>query len=87
MPARYVAVCDLDQIRVADGKQKIEAAYAKQFGSSGYTGLKTYADYKELLADKSIDAVCISTPDHWHAQPAMEAAFAGKDITCRSLPL
>jgi predicted dehydrogenase len=33
-----------------------------------------------MLADKSIDAVCISTPDHWHAQPAMEAAIAGKDI-------
>jgi myo-inositol 2-dehydrogenase/D-chiro-inositol 1-dehydrogenase len=33
-----------------------------------------------MLADKSIDAVCISTPDHWHAQPAMEAALAGKDI-------
>jgi myo-inositol 2-dehydrogenase / D-chiro-inositol 1-dehydrogenase len=78
--ARYVAVCDLDQVRLADGKRKIEAAYAKQLGTGNYTGLKSYADYKELLADKSIDAVCISTPDHWHAQPAMEAAFAGKDI-------
>ena len=33
-----------------------------------------------MLQDRSIDAVCISTPDHWHAQPAMEAALAGKDI-------
>ena len=33
-----------------------------------------------MLQDKSIDAVCISTPDHWHAQPAIEAALAGKDI-------
>ncbi|MDE3167930.1 MAG: Gfo/Idh/MocA family oxidoreductase, partial [Acidobacteriota bacterium] len=36
--------------------------------------------YREMLEDKSIDAVCISTPDHWHAQPAMEAALAGKDV-------
>jgi predicted dehydrogenase len=78
--ARYVAVCDLDTVRLADAKQTIESAYAKKFGSGNYAALKTYRDYRELLEDKSIDAVCISTPDHWHAQPAMEAALAGKDI-------
>jgi predicted dehydrogenase len=78
--ARYVAVCDLDSVRVADAKQLIEGAYAKKFGSAKYADLKTYSNYQEMLADKSIDAVCISTPDHWHAQPAMEAALAGKDI-------
>src|SRR5690625_290136 len=39
-----------------------------------------HQDYRDLLSDPSIDAVVISTPDHWHAQPAMEAALAGKDI-------
>ena len=78
--ARYVAVCDLDTVRIADAKQTIESAYAAKFGSANYSELKTCRDYHELLADKSIDAVCISTPDHWHAQPAMEAALAGKDI-------
>jgi predicted dehydrogenase len=78
--ARYVAVCDLDSIRVNDAKQWIEAGYAKKFGSGKYANLKTYANYQEMLEDKSIDAVCISTPDHWHAQPAMEAALAGKDV-------
>jgi len=78
--ARFVAVCDLDTVRLADAKQTIEAAYAKRFGSGNYAALKTYRDYRELLEDKSIDAVCISTPDHWHAQPAMEAALAGKDV-------
>ncbi|WKX75106.1 Gfo/Idh/MocA family protein [Zobellia laminariae] len=33
-----------------------------------------------MLLNKDIDAVVISTPDHWHSQPAMEAALAGKDI-------
>jgi myo-inositol 2-dehydrogenase / D-chiro-inositol 1-dehydrogenase len=78
--ARYVAVCDLDAIRVNDAKHLIENSYAKKFGSGKYAGLKTYSNYQEMLQDKSIDAVCISTPDHWHAQPAMEAALAGKDI-------
>ncbi len=78
--ARYVAVCDLDTVRIADARQTIESAYAAKFGSGKYAVLRTYGDYREMLADKSIDAVCISTPDHWHAQPAMEAAIAGKDI-------
>ncbi len=39
-----------------------------------------YDDYREMLLNKDIDAVMISTPDFWHAQPAMEAALAGKDI-------
>lgn len=77
--ARYVAVCDLDSVRVTDAKELIESEYAKKFGDK-YSRLKTYSDYREMFQDKSIDAVCISTPDHWHAQPAIEAALAGKDI-------
>jgi Predicted dehydrogenases and related proteins len=42
--------------------------------------VKQYGDYREMLLDKDIDAVIISTPDHWHSQPAMEAALAGKHI-------
>ena len=78
--ARYVAVGDLDAVRVADAKQNIEANYTKTLGAGKFAPVKTYRDYREMLADKSIDAVAISTPDHWHAQPAMEAALAGKDV-------
>lgn len=78
--ARVVAVCDLDTVRLADGKEFIESRYAKALGAGGFAPVKTYRDYREMLQDKSIDAVCISTPDHWHAQPAIEAALAGKDI-------
>jgi predicted dehydrogenase len=78
--ARFVAVCDLDSVRVADAKSLIETYYDKTLGPGKSDKVATYADYREMLADKSIDAVCISTPDHWHAQPAMEAALAGKDV-------
>ena len=78
--ARFVAVCDVDTVRLTDAKNRIEQDYAKRFGSGNYTNLKTYEDYRELLQDKSIDAVLISTPDHWHAQQTVEAALAGQDI-------
>ena len=37
-------------------------------------------DFREILADRSIDAVCISTPDHWHPYMTIEACKAGKDV-------
>ena len=78
--ARIVAVADFDSNRAAKGKQFIENYYTKKTGSAGYVDVKTYGDYREIIADKNIDAVIISTPDHWHSQPAIEAAMAGKDI-------
>ena len=78
--ARMVAVCDLDSKRVGLAKQYIEQYYARKFKQEHYLEVKTYADYRAMLRDPSIDAVAISTPDHWHAQPAIEAALAGKDV-------
>jgi predicted dehydrogenase len=78
--ARFVAVSDVDTVRLSDAKELLEQRYTTAVGAGKFAPVKTYEDYREMLADKSIDAVCISTPDHWHAQPAMEAALAGKDI-------
>jgi predicted dehydrogenase len=77
--ARIVAVSDLDSNRMADGKKHVESYYTKKMGSA-YLDVKQYADYHDMLANKDIDAVVISTPDHWHSQPAMEAALAGKHV-------
>lgn len=74
-----VAVADVDINRARLGKEWIEKFYTDK-GKPDYVDVAVYQDYRELLLDKSIDAVIISTPDHWHAQPAMEAALAGKDI-------
>jgi predicted dehydrogenase len=76
--AMGVAVADVDLNRAHQGKKWIEKFHADN-GKSG-VDVAVYQDYREMLQDKSIDAVIISTPDHWHSQPAMEAALAGKDI-------
>ena len=78
--ANIMAVCDLDSKRMKDAKELVDKFYQEKKGESNYKGTKVYGDYREMLMDKDIDAVLISTPDHWHAQPAMEAAIAGKDI-------
>lgn len=78
--ARLVAIADVDGYRRDSGKKLIEGWYAKKTGKDNYIDVKLYKDYHDLLANKDIDAVIISTPDHWHAQPAMEAALAGKHI-------
>jgi len=78
--ARIIGVADLDSNRVVKGKQFIEDYYNKKTGSKEAVNVKTYGDYREMLLNKDIDAVMISTPDHWHSQPAIEAALAGKDV-------
>ena len=46
----------------------------------GGVEVKSVKDFREILADKSVDAVCISTPDHWHPYMTVEACKAGKDV-------
>jgi len=78
--ARVIACCDVDSKRLINCKNEIENQYAVIKGKKNYVNVETYPDYREMLLNKDIDAVIISTPDHWHAQPAIEAALAGKDI-------
>ena len=77
--ARIMAVCDLDGHRVQDAKTLVNGYYAKKTGQP-YDGVATYGNYHELLANKDVDAVVISTPDHWHALIAIDAVEAGKDV-------
>ena len=81
--ARVVACCDLDSNRLKAGKDIIDQYYAKKTGQNNYINAKMFDNYRDLLSQKDIDAVVISTPDHWHAQLAIEAALAGKDVFCQ----
>ncbi len=79
--ARVIALADYDGVRQDQGKKFIEDFYSRQKNTS--VDVKRYDDYRDLINDKDIDAVLISTPDHWHAQVAVEAALAGKHIYCQ----
>jgi predicted dehydrogenase len=78
---QVLAVCDVDNTRRESAKQMVEDAYAGKT-LAGYKGCAAYGDFRELLARKDIDAVCIATPDHWHGIIVVAAAKAKKDIYC-----
>jgi predicted dehydrogenase len=77
--ARIMAVCDIDSRRVDEAKALVNATYTKQTGKP-YDGVTGYLHYRDMLANRDIDAVVISTPDHWHALIAIDAVRANKDV-------
>ena len=68
------ALCDVDSKMVAEAADIVAGRQ-----SSGQKP-KTYADYRTMLAEESLDAVLIDTPDHWHALPTIDACQAGLDV-------
>ena len=77
-----VAVCDVVKERTDAALEMVSKRYADKVKSGAYKGCKSYADFRGVIADKSIDAVLIATPDHWHVIPCVLAARAGKHIYC-----
>ena len=79
---QVVAACDVDKLKLErSSKQIVEKHYADRKNTS-YQGCATYADFRNLLSRNDIDAVVISTPDHWHAVTVIESCKAGKDVYC-----
>ena len=78
---QVLAACDVDKLKLARGKKIVEDHYASKKGGA-YKGCDVYGDFRDILARDDIDAVVISTPDHWHAIMVIQSAEAGKDIYC-----
>lgn len=78
---QVVGVCDVDTNRRENAKKTVEESYGKDKEST-FKGCTAYADFRELVANKDIDAVVIATPDHWHTITSIAAINAGKDVYC-----
>jgi len=73
--AQAVAVCDVD----ANNRNIARDMVNKKYGNKDCS---TYNDFREIIERNDIDAVMISTPDHWHVPISIAAAKAGKDVEC-----
>jgi predicted dehydrogenase len=75
-----LAVCDVDSWRIEQALATITREKDSGKAKTVPAKIATYLDYQDLLARDDIDAVCISTPDHWHRKMALDSMAAGKDI-------
>jgi len=74
--AEPVALCDVDASRIPKALEVVRKQRGKSFSC------QTTQDYREVIARPDVDAVMISTADHWHVPISFAAIRAGKDVIC-----
>ena len=70
-----VAVADVVAARAQEGARIADEGRKRHV-------CRIAADWRDVIADREVDAVLVGTPDHWHAEPAIAAALAGKHVFC-----
>jgi len=80
--AQVIAGCDVDRNHLYRGKQVAEQHYARQARGGRFRGFDPTHDFRDIIDRDDLDAVCISTPDHWHVPMSVYAMRAGKDVIC-----
>ena len=73
--AQIVAVCDVFKSRMLNAQSMVNNYYKSK-------GCSIHSDFREILDRDDIDAVMISTPDHWHSLMSAMAIRRGKDVIC-----
>src|SRR5215813_7740108 len=85
----FVAVSEIrpyNQRRIFEGEPTgLRKGFNRIYGKDAQQKIKLYENYKDLLADKDIDAVVIALPLHLHAPVAIDAMNAGKHVLCEKL--
>lgn len=79
---QIVALSDCNKSKYEAAKARIEKEYGRAAPGGTFKGIDTYQRFEELLARPDIDAVWVTTPDHWHAPISNAAMKAGKDVYC-----
>ncbi len=81
--SQVVALCDVDRWRLDMPERPALRGYNGDSSElKRLESCRRYTDFREVLARKDVDAVMISTPDHWHVPIALAAIKAGKDVCC-----
>ncbi len=80
---QVMAICDVVREKRESAKARAEESYAKKSGQGSYKGCDAYVEFEQLVTRKNIDAVFVTTPDHWHAPISTMAMRHGKDVYCQ----